>query len=115
MRYAATAPGGDPAGHTAFIVVWSVFNLCSCAGFVLLVVVGLCARRRNAVLLSFEAVFALATGMNTLLTWTGAVGRVPTPFASCLVSGTLGAALAPGQAAAACALVVKVRARLSRA
>jgi hypothetical protein len=111
--YATTTPGIDPAQSRLFIVVWSVFNLLACVGFTALAVVGLLARRRNAVLLSFELAFALTAGLNTILTWTGTVGRVPTPFTPCLISGTLGAALALAPAVSACALVIKVHAECS--
>jgi hypothetical protein len=95
----ATAPGVDPARQLGFIVAWSALNLLACAGFALLVVFGLHARRRNAVLLSFETVFALATGSNALLTWTGAVGSVPTPSGLCLASAALTGAFAVAQGA----------------
>jgi hypothetical protein len=113
--YARIAPGVDPARQKAFIVLWSTFNLLSCAGFLVLLGIGISSARgrRNAVLLSFETVFALTTGVNTMLTWTGHVGNAETPWTLCLISGSLGSALASGQAVAACVLVVKVGMQLS--
>jgi hypothetical protein len=106
--YATTAPGIDPTQSRPFIIVWSVFNLLACAGFSALAAIGLCARRRNAVLISFELAYALMTALNTILTWTGTVGSIPTPFMPCLIGGTLGAAMTPAPAVGACALVIKV-------
>jgi hypothetical protein len=113
--HARIDPGVDPGRQKTLIVLWSLFNLLACAGFLVLLGVGLSTARgrQNAVLLSFETIFALTTAVNTMLTWTGHVGKAETPWTLCLVSGSLGSALAAGQASAACVLVAKVSYALS--
>jgi hypothetical protein len=108
--FAKVDEGVDPRKQLNLIILYTTFYLAGFFGFLVLFVAGLFSRRllQNKVLLSFFAVFVIATGANTILIWTGHV-MTDIPFSLCLISGAFGSSITVLQTGAAIALVMKVR------
>jgi hypothetical protein len=110
MKFAKVDPGVDPRKQITLIIIWTVFNLLACIGFIALFLSGLLSRRlrRNRVLLSLYAVFVIATAAGPLLTWTGHVMNREVPIGLCIVSGAFGSSWSLAQVSSTFALVLKV-------
>jgi hypothetical protein len=105
-----TDAGVNPRAQLTLILLWAIFDLLACAGFAVLLAIGLLTRRgkNNPVLLSLFAVFLLATASGPLLTWTGYAMSMDVPAGLCLVSGAFGSSWSAAQVSSAFALVLKV-------
>jgi hypothetical protein len=110
MAFAKVDPGVDARQQLTLIVLYMAFNMISCIGFVIILVVSLFSRRlrQNKVFLSHHAAFAVAGAGSSILGWTGYVFAEDVPYTLCIVSAASTSSVSILQTCGVMCLAVKV-------